>query len=150
MTTETRTELENLTQSWKATMAAVRRLKGRETQRPGELSHAQYHLLFGLAERSELSSRELACAAELSPATVTQMLDSLEAHGLVKRSRSERDKRVVLISLTERGQQLVDERRAQFEPRWREALSRFDDEELRAATAVLDALAALFKEFLEE
>jgi DNA-binding MarR family transcriptional regulator len=150
MTIQTGTELENLTQSWMATMAAVRRLKGRETQRPGELSQAQYHLLFGLAGHSELSSRELACAAALSPATVTQMLDSLEAHGLVKRSRSERDKRVVLTSLTDRGQQLVDERRAQYEPRWRDALARFDDDELRAAAAVLDALGALFNEFLEE
>jgi DNA-binding MarR family transcriptional regulator len=150
MTIETGAELEHLTQSWLATMAAVRRLKGRETQRPGELSQAQYHLLFGLAECSELSSRELACAAALSPATVTQMLDSLEAHGLVKRSRSERDKRVVLTSLTARGQQLVDERRAHYEPRWREALARFDDDELRAAGAVLDALTTLFTEFAAE
>ena len=150
MTIETPTELENLTQSWKTTMAVVRRLKGRETQRPGELSFAQYHLLFGLAEQSQLSSRELACAADLSPATVTQMLDSLELHGLVKRSRSERDKRVVLISLTERGQQLVDARRAEYEPRWGAALARFDDGELRAAAAVLDALAAMFNALLEE
>jgi DNA-binding MarR family transcriptional regulator len=143
-------ELEHLSQSFKAAMAAVRRLRGRETQRPGDLSYAQYGLLFGLAESSELSSRELACRAELSPATVTQMLDSMEAHGLVTRSRSERDKRVVLTSLTERGQQLVDERRAQYEPRWRAALARFDDDELRAASSVLDALAELFNEFLEE
>ena len=35
--------------SFKAAMAAVRRLRGRESQRPGELSYAQYSLLFGLA-----------------------------------------------------------------------------------------------------
>ena len=148
--TETGVELDRLNLSFKATMAAVRRLKGRETQRPGELSFAQFSLLFGLAESSELSSRELACRAELSPATVTQMLDSLEAHGLVRRMRSATDKRVVLTSLTDRGQQLVDERRAIFEPRWREAMSRFDAGELRAASAVLDALAQLFTEFADE
>lgn len=142
--------IEDFGQSFKATLAAVRRLRGRDTHRLGELSYAQYLLLFSLADSGAGSSRDIAVAAELAPATVTQMLDSLEAHGLVKRSRSERDKRVVLISLTERGQRLVDERRAQYEPRWREALARFDDDELRAAAAVLDALAALFNEFLEE
>jgi DNA-binding MarR family transcriptional regulator len=144
--------LDRLNVSFRTTMAAVRRLKGRETQRPGELSFAQFSLLFGLAEAEsgELSSRELACRAELSPATVTQMLDSLEAHGLVRRARSATDKRVVLTSLTDRGQQRVDERRAQYEPRWREAMSRFDAGELRAATAVLDALTQLFNEFADE
>jgi len=146
----TQAELERLTVSFKATMAAVRRLRGRETQRPGELSYAQYSLLFGLAESCELSSRELACRAELSPATVTQMLDSLEAHGLVRRTRAAHDKRVVLTALTERGQQLVDERRALYEPRWRAAMSRFDADELRTAAAVLDALTALFGEFADE
>ena len=144
------TELDQLNLSFKATMAAVRRLKGRETQRPGELSFAQFSLLFGLADGTELSSRELALRAELSPATVTQMLDSLEAHGLVERTRAEHDKRVVLTSLTDRGQRLVDERRAWYEPRWRAAMSRFDAGELRAAAAVLDALTALFCELADE
>ena len=37
---------EQLARSFKAAMAAVRRLRGRETHRPGELSDAQYSLLF--------------------------------------------------------------------------------------------------------
>jgi DNA-binding MarR family transcriptional regulator len=143
-------ELDRLNLSFRTTMAAVRRLKGRETQRPGELSFAQFSLLFGVDESSELSSRELALRAELSPATVTQMLDSLEAHGLVKRTRASHDKRVVLTSLTERGQQLVDERRALYEPRWRAAMSQFDAGELRSARSVLDALTMLFTELADE
>ena len=41
----------------RASMAAVRRLRGRETHRPGELSFAQYSLLFGLATSGELLDR---------------------------------------------------------------------------------------------
>src|SRR3954463_2202688 len=93
--------LEQLGRSFRAAMAAVRRLRGRETHRPGELSFAQYSLLFGLAHGGEMSAGELAPSADLSAATVTQMLDSLAAGGLVDRIRSERDKRVVLTSLTE-------------------------------------------------
>src|SRR3954452_5569177 len=98
-----RDALEQLGRSFKAAVAAVRRLRGRETHKPGELSYAQYSLLFGLADGRAQSARDLALAAELSPATATQMLDTLAAAGLVRRVRSEDDKRVVLTSLTERG-----------------------------------------------
>ena len=77
--------LEQLGRSFKAAMAAVRRLRGRETHRPGELSFAQYSLLFGLGDGGQLSAGELALAADLSAATVTQMLDSLATAGLVER-----------------------------------------------------------------
>jgi DNA-binding MarR family transcriptional regulator len=137
---------EQLGRSFKGAMAAVRRLRGRETQRPGELSDAQYGLLFGLRDHRELSSSELACSADLSPATATEMLDGLVTANLVRRERSERDRRVVLISLTERGRALVEERRARYEPLWRSALAEFSDGELRTAAAVLDRLRDMFDE----
>jgi DNA-binding MarR family transcriptional regulator len=136
--------LEQLGRSFKATMAAVRRLRGRETHRPGELSFAQYSLLFGLVDNGPRSARELAEAADLSPATVTQMLDSLAAAGLVERVRSDGDKRVVLTSLTAHGSALLAERRARLEPRWRAALVEFSDDELATAAAVLDRLRDTF------
>ncbi|MDQ6775122.1 MAG: MarR family transcriptional regulator [Actinomycetota bacterium] len=143
--------LDQLGRSFKTAMAAVRRLRGRETHRPGELSYAQYALLFSLADRGDeaLSVRELAGVADLSPPSVTQMLDHLAAMGLVARVRSELDKRVVLTSLTERGQALIAERKAVFEPRWRTALEEFDDHELAIAAAVLTRLGAMFDDFAE-
>ena len=138
---------EEVGRAFKGAMAAVRRLRGRETQRPGELSHAQYSLLFGLADGAQRSATELAHLADLAPATVTQMLDSLGAHGLVVRTRSEVDKRVVLTSLTERGRTVIEEHRARIEPRWRAALSEFSDAELMTAAAVIDRLRTLFEEF---
>jgi DNA-binding MarR family transcriptional regulator len=151
--TPTRTEVEPLTalgESFKTAMGAVRRLRGRESQRIGRLSFAQYSLLFGLAAEPELSASKLACVADLAPATVTEMLDHLEADGLVERVRSDRDKRVVLVSLTKRGRTLVAERRADWERRWRAALAEFDDAQLLTAAAVLDRLAELFDEHTAE
>jgi MarR family transcriptional regulator, organic hydroperoxide resistance regulator len=146
--TEPRLEpIEQFALSFKAAMAAVRRLRGRETHRPGELSYAQYSLLFKLAEGGALPARELADAADLSPATVTQMLDGLERAGLVKRVRSDRDKRVVLTSLSRRGLAVIERRRKQLEPRWRAALGEFTDDELVTAAVVLDRMRELFDEF---
>jgi DNA-binding MarR family transcriptional regulator len=138
---------ESLGRSFKAAMAAVRRLRGRETQRPGELSNAQYGLLFGLAGAHEMSARDLADAADLSAATVAQMLDHLAAVGLVQRTRSSSDKRVVLTSLTERGNDVIAAHRARVEPRWRAALAEFSEDELRTAAAVLERLAKYFENY---
>jgi DNA-binding MarR family transcriptional regulator len=135
-----------LAAAFKGVLGAARRMRGRETRRDGSLSDAQYGLLFGLREQDEVSSGELATLADLSPATATQMLDALAAVGLVRRVRSERDRRVVLTSLTERGHALLEERHARIAPRWNAALSGFSDEELRTAAAVMDSLHTVFDE----
>jgi DNA-binding MarR family transcriptional regulator len=135
--------------SFKATMAAQRRLRGRETHRPGELSYAQYSLLFSLAAGEAMSASELALAADVSPASATQMLDGLEKAGLVERVRSGRDKRVVLTSLTDRGRKVVESRRALLEPRWRQALAEFTDQDLLTAAAILDRIREMFDELAE-
>jgi len=141
---------EQVARSFKRAMAAVRRLRGRETHRPGELTDAQYSLLFCLRDASQMSVRDLADAADLSPASVTEMLEGLAVAGLVQRRRSDRDRRVVLTSLTDGGRGLVEERRARFEPRLRAALEPFSEHDLLTAAAVLDRLRDMFEEIADE
>lgn len=130
--------------AFKACMGAVRRLRGRETRVHGGISDAQYGLLFGLRDHAEMATSELACLAGLSPASATQMLEGLAADGLVSRVRSEKDRRVVLTSLTDRGAALVAERYARIGPMWDGALSGFSDQELATAAAVLDSVRTMF------
>jgi DNA-binding MarR family transcriptional regulator len=134
-----------LGRAFREAMVAVRRLRGRESQRPGELSYAQYSLLTILAENGELPAGELACAAALSPATVTQMLDHLAAAGLVARTRSETDRRVVVSRLVEAGRVLVEERQACIAPLWNAALEEFGAEDLLTAAVVLDRVREVFE-----
>jgi DNA-binding MarR family transcriptional regulator len=141
--------LEGLGRSFKALTAALRRLRGRETHHPGELSYAQYGMLFGLADGTPKSARDLALAADVSPATATEMLDAMAASGLVARTRSEEDRRIVLTALTERGKAVVDQRRARYEPLWQAALQDFTESELRSAAAILDALRQMFDELAD-
>lgn len=149
--TASRTEaLEAFGRSFKRTNAALRRLRGRETHRAGELSYAQYSLLFALFDGVPRSLRELALAAGVSPASGAEMLDTLAASGLVERNRSTDDKRVVLTSLTDHGQAVIEERRARYEPRWRAALKQFSAEELQTAAAVLEEVAGMFDEIADE
>jgi DNA-binding MarR family transcriptional regulator len=142
--------IEHFGLAFKRAMGAVRRLRGRDTHRAGELSYAQFGLLFGLAEGGEMSASELALCADVAPGTATQMLDSLAAAGLIERVRSERDRRSVLISLTARGSEVVAARRARYQGLWSAALGEFSGEELRGAAAVLDRMRALFDELGHE
>jgi MarR family transcriptional regulator, organic hydroperoxide resistance regulator len=149
-TADRRAALELLGLSFKGAMAAVRRLRGRDTHRPDELSHAQYQLLFDLAQRGELPAGELAWLADLSPASVTQMLDHLAAIGLVARERSARDRRIVVSRLTDAGRERCEERRGRIEPLWNAALEGFSARELRIAAAVLERLRELFDRLDED
>jgi DNA-binding MarR family transcriptional regulator len=129
--------------AFKRAMVAMRRLRGRESQRIGQLSFAQLGLLHGLAGGGECSARQLAEHSDLSPATVTQMLESMEAAGLVTRTRSEQDRRVVHTVLTEQGAALVEGRQRDMEQRWRAALGEFSVEELAIAARILDRIGEM-------
>jgi DNA-binding MarR family transcriptional regulator len=135
--------------SFRRTMVAIRRLRGRDTQRPGTPGFAQYQLLFTLAGRDGLSTGELASAADLSPATVTQMLDSLVEMGFVTRDRTSADRRIVTCSLTGSGREWIEERRSTLERCWDEALSEFSVGDLAVAAAVFDRVAEMFDGFDE-
>jgi DNA-binding MarR family transcriptional regulator len=126
---------------------AVSRLRGRDTHLGGsELSHAQFELLIELDERGELPAGELATAARLTPATVTQMLDHLAACGHVERVRSEVDRRVVVSRLTDEGRGKIEAKRSAWQGRWQAALGDVSERDLRAATRVLERLGTMFED----
>jgi MarR family transcriptional regulator, organic hydroperoxide resistance regulator len=140
-------ELVELGAAFRRVFRNLSRLRGRDTHLGGsELSHAQFELLIELEERGELSAGELAAAARLTPATVTQMLDHLAVDGHVERARSETDRRVVVSRLTAGGRRKIEARRKLWQGRWQDALEGLEDEELRAATRVLERLGDLFED----
>lgn len=125
----------------------LNRLRGRDTHLGGsELSHAQFELLIELYERGELPAGELAAAARLTPATVTQMLEHLADRGHVERARSETDRRVVVSRLTAQGRREIEVKRAAWRGRWQVALEGVEPDELRAATRVLERLGVVFED----
>lgn len=126
---------------------SLRSLRGRDTHLlPGKISHAQYELLAELYERGPLPAGELATAAGLSPAAVSQMLDHLAEEGHVERVRSETDRRIVVSKLTRRGRRQIEARRKLWGGRWEQALEGVDDEELRIAGRVLERIGTVFDE----
>jgi DNA-binding MarR family transcriptional regulator len=140
-------ELEQLGKAFRRVFRTLSRMRGRDTHLGGsELSHAQFELLIELDERGELPAGELATAAQLTPATVTQMLDHLAEQGHVERVRSQTDRRVVVSRLTPGGRRKIEAKRAVWQDRWEHALDGVPDSELGAAARVLERLGAVFED----
>lgn len=71
---------------------------------PAGLTHGQWVPLFKLYQGVATTAAELARECYLDAGSMTRTLDRLEAKGFVRRSRSERDRRVVNLALTAEGQ----------------------------------------------
>jgi MarR family transcriptional regulator, organic hydroperoxide resistance regulator len=144
---EWQAELLDLGRAFRRVFRSLSRLRGRDTHLIGsEVSHAQMELLIELSERGPMSAGDLAAAAQLSPATVTQMLDHLAASGHVERTRSDADRRVVVTRLSVQGEDKVRAKRAIWQERWERILADVSAEDLHVTTRVLQLLNAVFEE----
>ena len=139
-----------LVASFRLAFRRLRSMRGRDTHRGDEIGHAQFELLIELYANGPMQAGELAEAVEASAATVSGMLDNLCAAELVERSRSESDRRLVVVKLTRRGRRKVEARKALWRRRWEEALEGLDEDELRVAGRVLDRIGDIFTERPED
>jgi MarR family transcriptional regulator, organic hydroperoxide resistance regulator len=124
-------------------LAADRRLRGRDHSRPGELTFAQIRTIAALGRESEMTAGQLAKSAELTPATVTSILDQLEAANIVERRRSTEDRRVCNVALTKEGSQLRERKLSAWQELWTERLSGFSDREIDAATGIVQEITGI-------
>ncbi|MEP7216586.1 MAG: MarR family transcriptional regulator [Anaerolineaceae bacterium] len=76
--------------------------------RPLGLTHAGYRLLCELWIKGPLELRDLAAFMIVSRPSIVGTVDTLEGNGLVERTRSTLDRRLVSIVLTPAGLQLVE------------------------------------------
>ena len=74
--------------------------------KPYDLTYTQYIVLLVLFEERQLSVNELGNKVYLDSGTLSPLLKKLENKGLLARKRLKNDERVVMVSLTEKGQLL--------------------------------------------
>lgn len=143
-------DYEALRQSIGRLLAAERKLRGREGRPGGTLSSSHLRALFILLREPEATPGTLARAADLNPASVTAMIDQLEAQGLVERRRDTHDRRSIQVSLTATGRSRVEEKERYLHSRFDEFFSDVTAGELAAAIKVLDRAAGMMTSMLEE
>ncbi len=105
----------------------------------------QFYALLSLGKRERACPmNELARATKQASATMTGIIDRLVRMGLVERRRKESDRRVVMVGLTRRGEQLLEEVRARRRQSFYKALAKFDDEEIDQLLRFLESLPLAF------
>ncbi len=125
----------------RAETAVRRRLSG-ELRHEG-LSAAGFSVLVVLRTAGgELPLRTLRRRLQTSKANATEIVSTLESGGLVRRSRSEHDRRAVTIVLAPRGREIVDRLFPEHAERVRDAFAMLDEDEKRSLAHICRKLAA--------
>ena len=113
------------------------------------LTVAQLKSLVVIASEGSTSSSKLAQVLGVTPANITGIVDRLVEQGLVSRRKNPEDRRMLLIELTEKGDEFLRELRERGMNRLSEALSLMKLEDLKAFAQGLSALVRVVEEQVE-
>ncbi|OUM84537.1 MarR family winged helix-turn-helix transcriptional regulator, partial [Caldibacillus debilis] len=117
-------------------ISGIIKQKGREILNNYGITPPQFVAMQWLFEEGDMTIGELSNKMYLAFSTTTDLIDRLEKNRLVKRTKDEKDRRVVRVQLLEEGVRIIDEvikKRQQylagllvnFEPEEREELQQY-------------------------
>lgn len=75
----------------------------------GKITCQQFLVLDQLAQQNEWTMNQFVQATEMKFSSATGMIDRLVKHGLARRRRGKEDRRTVLVMITQKGQDIIDE-----------------------------------------
>ncbi len=102
------------------------------------------HVIEAIGETGASNMTAVAKALDVTTGTLTISVNSLVRKGLVNRERSEEDRRVVLVSLTDKGRKL-HRRHTEFHDRMiSDITDNLDEEEISILARALDKLNDFF------
>ena len=73
-----------------------------------DLNMAQSKILFVLHREKSISQKELAKWLNVTPPSITSMIKKMEKEGYIARKVDEKDQRVMRLTLTEKGESVID------------------------------------------
>lgn len=100
----------------------------------------QQFILTALYRDGDMTQKDLLAKTKNASASLSEMVSKLEAKGLIKRTRVDKDRRQTLLSLTKEGRQQAQEAQKSIESFEAQALSVLSDEEKTVFCGYLDRL----------
>lgn len=85
------------------------RVNGREILKHHDISPLQFVALQWVGDKDGITIGELATRLYLAHSTTTDIVDKLEAGNYVRRDRSDKDKRLVLVSMEDQGKEIIQQ-----------------------------------------
>ena len=120
----------------------ARALKRNAPRHGHMLPPAVERTIITLSENNGISSGELCDFLGIRPSSLSELIDRIEKHGLAQRSVDDQDKRIVRISLTEKGAELAAKISEEFNARKAALEECFEDGEAEQFCALADKLSA--------
>lgn len=114
------------------------------------MSTSQMKSLMCIIENEKLSSKKLADMLDVTPANVTGVIDKLIEQGLVSRSESAQDRRVVFLEATEAGKKLIENLEQHASEQSSRMLSAMSEDELEHLYLGLAAFARVTRSRVPE
>lgn len=102
-----------------------------------------YQILGILTNSGPISTSEVGKKLYISKPNMTPLIDKLVKDDMVKRTRSEKDRRVVYLEITEDGRKFLYEARKAVEKNIKENLSNFNEDELKILYKSLESIKKL-------
>ena len=99
----------------------------------------------GLSRQPEVTATEVAREVQLTPATVTGILDRLERDGLITRERRSRDRRKICLSLTDAGREHMQLTISTLHDRFVKRLMSLDEQQQRTVLASLELVSSMIE-----
>lgn len=117
----------------------------KELNKNYQVSAHQLNCLLVLHENGPLPPSKIATQIMINSSTVTGIIDRLEQKGLVHRTRTSPDRRVILIELTDKGRNLARSAPPPIQSKIIEGLKTLPEEEIRQIVLALTKLTDLLE-----
>ena len=111
-----------------------------------EISINDMHIIDAVGIREPRNMSTVARAMAVTVGTLTTTINNLVKKGYVSRVRSPEDKRVVLLSLTEKGRAAFEKHAAFHKRMVRTVMEGFEGQEMNVLTRALEKLRQYFRE----
>ena len=89
-------------------LCTIVKQKGREMLVEFEITPPQFQALLYLVKEEDLTIGELSKRMYLACSTITDLVDRMEKNKMVKRVRDDKDRRVVRVSVLEKGHKIIE------------------------------------------
>lgn len=117
----------------------------RELERRFGLTLPQLDVLWAVANHGTAPVGRIASQVHLSKATLTSIADRLVDHGLLARERSETDKRQVMVSITEKAHEILEQRPHPFADEFSARLDKLEHWQQTQLLSSLQQIASLME-----
>jgi len=110
------------------------------------MTNDQYYLLRYIKKKMKCTSTELASMFGVNKSAITAMTNRLVKKGLIQRARDQNDRRVVYLTLTERGDEWITETEEKIHKLVESFITKFSEKEIEAFIQTYEKLARILQE----